>query len=275
MTTPDLHGQTAIVTGGGRGLGRVMAQALARAGAAVAIVARSTDQIAETARLINEAGGHAIAVQADVTSISATQKMFQEVEKQIGPIDILVNNAGHAGVPGPIWEVEADDWWLTFEVNVRGAFLCAKAVLPGMIQRQHGKIINVASQAGTLTIPYATPYCSSKAALIRFTDCLAADTREHGIAVFAIHPGTVRTDMSMYLMESEEGKKWLAWYKTIFDNHQDEPIERAGELVVLLASGRANTLSGRMLYASDDLPTLIQEAVRIQQDDLYTLRLRK
>jgi NAD(P)-dependent dehydrogenase (short-subunit alcohol dehydrogenase family) len=275
MTTPDLQGQTAIVTGGGRGLGREMAQALARAGAAVAVTARSTDQIAETARLINETGGHAIAVTADVTSISDTQNMIEEVDKQLGPVDILINNAGHAGVPGPIWEVEADEWWLTFEVNVRGAFLCAKAVLPGMILRQRGKIINVASQAGTLTIPYATPYCASKAALIRFSDCLAADTREHGIAVFAIHPGTVRTDMSTYLIESEAGKKWLPWYRTIFDNNEDEPIELAGELVVLLASGQADSLSGRMLYASDDVPNLIQEAVRIQQDDLYTLRLRK
>jgi NAD(P)-dependent dehydrogenase (short-subunit alcohol dehydrogenase family) len=190
-------------------------------------------------------------------------------------VDILINNAGHPGIPGPIWETDADDWWLTFEVNVRGAFLCAKAVLPGMVHRRRGKIINVASQAGTLTIPYATPYCASKAALIRFTDCLAADTREYGIAVFAIHPGTVRTDMSTYLMESEEGKKWLAWYKTIFDNHQDEPIERAGELVVLLASGRADALSGRLLYASDDVLGLVQQAEQIRRDDLYTLRLRR
>jgi NAD(P)-dependent dehydrogenase (short-subunit alcohol dehydrogenase family) len=275
MTTPDLQGQVAIVTGGGRGLGRVMAQALARAGAAVAVTARSVDQIAETARLITETGGRAIAIPADVTSVSATQNMLQEVERQLGSVDILINNAGHAGIPGPIWEVEAGDWWQTFEVNVRGAFLCAKAALPGMIQRQHGKIINVASQAGTLTIPYATPYCSSKAALIRFTDCLAADTREHGIAVFAVHPGTVRTDMTAYLTQSEEGKKWLPWFQKIFDDHQDEPIERAGELVALLASGQADSLSGRMLYASDDVPGLIQDAARILQDDLYTLRLRK
>jgi NAD(P)-dependent dehydrogenase (short-subunit alcohol dehydrogenase family) len=275
MTTTDLQRQVAIVTGGGRGLGRVMAQSLARAGAAVAVVARSTDQIEETARLINEAGGRAIAFTADVTSIIDTQRMVQEVERRLGPVDILVNNAGHAGVPGPIWETEADDWWQTFEVNVRGVFLCAKAVLPGMVQRRDGKIINVASQAGTLTIPYATPYCASKAALIRFTDCLAADTREYGIAVFAIHPGTVHTDMTTYLRESEEGKKWLPWFQKLFDDHQDEPIERAGELVVLLASGQADALAGRMLYASDDVLGLVHQAEHIQRDDLYTLRLRK
>jgi NADP-dependent 3-hydroxy acid dehydrogenase YdfG len=145
-----------------------MAQALANAGAAVAVTARSTDQIAETARLITEAGGRAIAITADVTSISDTRNMLREVERQLGPLDILVNNAGRAGVPGPIWKTGADDGWQTFEADVRGAFLCAKAVLPGMIQRRRGKIINVAGQAGTLTIPYATPYCASEAALSPF-----------------------------------------------------------------------------------------------------------
>ena len=129
----DLSGQVMIVTGGGRGIGRVVAQALAHAGAAVAVIARSTDQLAETVNLIQEAGGRAVAFAGDVTDAGAVQQMVADVGDRLGPVDLLVNNAGVSGPVGPAWEVDAEEWWRCMDVNLRGPYLCARAVLPGMV----------------------------------------------------------------------------------------------------------------------------------------------
>ena len=144
----DLRGQVAIVTGGGRGLGRTFAHALAAAGAAVAVVARSSDELAEVVASIRELGRRATAITGDVTDRQAVEHVVHETERQLGPVDLLVNNAAILRTPGPLWEVDPDEWWRTMEVNVRGPFLCARAVLPGMIERGRGRIINVASGAG-------------------------------------------------------------------------------------------------------------------------------
>ena len=131
-------------------------------------------------------------------------------------MDLLVNNAGLAGPIGPTWETDPDDWWRCLEVNLRGPMLCSRAVLPGMIARGGGRIVNVASGAGTFAIPYLGAYVTSKTALIRFTEILALETGQHGVKVFAIEPGTVRTAMAEYALESEEGQRWLPWFAEIF-----------------------------------------------------------
>ena len=134
----DLSGQVAIVTGGGRGLGRAYALRLAQAGAAVAVVARSSDQLAETVRLIELEGGRALALTADVSDRAAVQGVVAEVEERLGPVDLLVNNAGVAGPTVPAWEAEPNDWWRCLEINLGGPYLCARTVLPGMIERRRG-----------------------------------------------------------------------------------------------------------------------------------------
>jgi NAD(P)-dependent dehydrogenase (short-subunit alcohol dehydrogenase family) len=189
----DLGGQVAIVTGGGRGIGRVMALALAQAGTAIAVVARSEDQLTETVAHIEGAGGSAIALPADVTDQQAVERMVAETERQLGPVDLLVNNAGGAGQVGPLWEVEPDEWWRCVEVNLRGPFLCARAVVPGMIARQRGRVIITSSLAATAPWPYMSAYAISKAAVTRLGENLAVETQAHGISVFAVHPGSVRT----------------------------------------------------------------------------------
>jgi NAD(P)-dependent dehydrogenase (short-subunit alcohol dehydrogenase family) len=270
----DLSGQVAIVTGG-RGLGRSMARALAAAGAAVAVAARSEAEIAETVSIIENNGGHAIAVKVDVTDWAGVQNMVQEVEQKLGPIDLLVNNAGQMGKPGPIWETDPDQWRQILNVNLCGPFLCTRAVLPGMVRRHHGRIINVASYAATIPVTYGSAYCISKAALVRFTECVAADSKDQGTAIFAINPGTVHTAMTEYLLESEEGKKWTPWMRTLFEEGRDVPPERSAKLVVLLASGKADTLSGSYIEINDDLDSLIQRADQIQHDELHRLRMRR
>lgn len=271
----DLAGQVAIVTGGGRGIGRAMALTLSKAGAAVAVVARSADQLAETVTLIEGAGGRAIPLPLDVTDQQAVERAVAETEQQLGPVDLLINNAGHGGQIGPFWEVQPDEWWRCMNVNLRGPFLCARAVVPGMIARRCGRIINTASHTGLGLFPHFSAYAISKAAVIRLTENLAAETKEYDISVFAIHPGGVQTAMTESVFLSDAAKKW---YPKIYDycskGGSGRPPELAAKLVLFLASGRADALSGCYISIDDDVADMASRAEEIQQDGLYTLRLR-
>jgi NAD(P)-dependent dehydrogenase (short-subunit alcohol dehydrogenase family) len=269
----DLTGQVAIVTGGGRGIGRAIALELASAGASVDVVARTEDQIAETVDDIAQEGGRAVAVPADVSDPESVERMIRDVERALGPVDLLVNNAGVVGPIGPIAETDPAEWWHCQEVNVRGSLLCARAVLPGMVARCRGRIVNVASGAGTVAIPHLSAYVVSKTALIRLTEVLAAEVAEHGVRVFAIEPGTVRTAMAEYALASEAGRKWMPWFKDIFEQGRDVPPDYAARLVTLLASGRADALSGRFFTVADDVLAMVERAEREGLGDIQTLRL--
>jgi len=271
----ELRGQVAIVTGAGRGLGRATALALARAGTRVGVVARSEEQLAETVRGVTEAGGDALAIVADVADPASVERMAREAERTLGPVDLLVNNAGTMGPLGPIWEADPGDWWHSIEVNLRGPYLCSRALLPGMVERRRGRIINVSTSAATVAVAHMGAYVIAKTALIRFSENLAAELLNSGVSVFAISPGTVRTAMSEHLLESEAGKKWLPWFRKLFDRGRDVPAEKPAQLVVQLASGRADALSGRFIDVSDDLAKLLERLDEVKRDDLYTLRVRK
>ncbi|MDQ2998374.1 MAG: SDR family oxidoreductase, partial [Chloroflexota bacterium] len=160
-----LEGQVAIVTGGGRGIGRAIALALATAGAKVAVAARSTNQLAETVQQIEQSGGHALALTVDVADSQGVEQMVTQIEEQLGPVDLLVNNAGIGGRSGSIRATDAETWWRVLDVNVRGPFLCAQAVLPGMTTRRQGRIVNISSGASLGPWPYVSAYAISKAAL--------------------------------------------------------------------------------------------------------------
>jgi NAD(P)-dependent dehydrogenase (short-subunit alcohol dehydrogenase family) len=271
----DLSGQVALVTGGGRGLGRAFAQALARAGAAVSVIARSEDQLAETVRLIQGAGGRAIAIPADVTDRDAVEGAVATIERRLGSVDLLANNAGVYAPVGPAWEVDPDRWWRTIEVNLLGPFLCARAVLPGMVARRRGRIINISSGAAAVQYPYGSAYGISKAALTFMTNSLAAETKGYGVSVFSYVPGTVRTAMSEHLAESPEVHRWIGYrFRKKFEEGSDTPVEEAVRVFMILASGRADALSGRHISVSDDVAELVRRVEEIEKNDLYTLRLR-
>jgi NAD(P)-dependent dehydrogenase (short-subunit alcohol dehydrogenase family) len=270
-----LEGKVAIVTGGGRGIGRAIAQMLAAAGAKVAVVARSVDAIDETARLIRVAGGNAASFPADVADPLTVANAMSSIAQSLGSVDVLINNAGVVEPFGPFWQTDLDKWWRGMEVNLRGVLLCSHAVLPGMVARGGGRIINVASGGGTISTPYYTSYATSKTALIRFTECLALETKPHGVTVFSISPGTVRTSMSEYSQKSREGQEWLPWFRRIFDEKIDVPAERPAQLVLDLASGRLDALSGRFLSIYDDLDMLLKNAIAIEERNLYSLKLEK
>ena len=160
-----LDGQVALVTGAGRGIGRAIALALSDAGAAVAICARTQDEVTGVAGEIEGRGRHALAVRCDVTDRQEVERMVAAVEETIGPVPLLVTTAGRFGPVGPLAAIDPDDWWQVLEVNVRGPLYCARAVLPGMLARGHGRIINVSSGVGFAAIPMLSAYVVSKTAL--------------------------------------------------------------------------------------------------------------
>ena len=276
----NLTGQVTIVTGGGRGLGRAYALALAGAGAAVAVTARSKVQLAETVTLIEKAGGRSLAVTADVTDQQAVDRVIEDTERQFGPVDLLVNNAGRSRLLGEIWELDPEEWWRTIEVNLRGPFLYTQAVLPSMVSRRCGRVINLASGAGLGAPSYFSAYGISKAALIRFSEILAAESREYGISVFVIHPGNVLTPMNKYFVDSvvpelpAHLEKRFEWMLTYFEEGKGTPIEESVQLVLTLASGKADALTGCYISVYDDVEEMVQRAEEIQEKQLYTLRLR-
>lgn len=276
-----LAGQVAIVTGGSRGFGLAIGKALAAEGAKVALVARSAAPVREAADAIRANAGCAIALPADITVPQAVASIVEETVRRLGPVDLLVNNAGSAGALGPVWEVEPDAWWHDVTVNLRGTFLCARAVLPGMIARRQGRIINIASLFGiqnTLGIepsPYASSYSSSKAGVLTLTRHLAAMTRAHGVRVFAVSPGWMRTALTDHMMRSEAGRQWLPEVASSYAAGRSGSPDAAVRFVMDLASGRADDLSGRCLRASYDVAAMVRDAEDVRREDLFVLRFHE
>jgi NAD(P)-dependent dehydrogenase (short-subunit alcohol dehydrogenase family) len=256
----SLGNDVAIVTGAGRGIGRAIALSLAAEGAAVGVFARTPEEIAATVEQISEAGGRALALSVDVRDAVAVRTAASETASRIGPITLLVNNAGTPGPAGLDWEVDPKAWFECIDVIVRGAFLLSQAVIPGMIARGSGRIINIASITGIRPYPPITATSVAKTALIRFGEGLAVQLDAHGVRVFAVHPGVVRTR----LLES---------YGLQIPEERFVGPERAGSLCARLASGRYDLLSGRFLGINDDLDELLSRAGEIKARELYTLRL--
>jgi NAD(P)-dependent dehydrogenase (short-subunit alcohol dehydrogenase family) len=270
-----LVGKTAIVTGSGRGIGRAIAKAFASQGAVVAVVSRTEAQVAETCREIASLGGKAAAVAADVTDRAAVEHAVRRVEAELGPPDVLVNNAGSFGAVGPVVEADPDAWWHDVTVNILGPFLCTRAVLPGMLSRRRGRIINMTGGGMAGPLLYGSGYASSKAALQRFTETLDKELEGSGVLAFSMGPGLVRTAMTEGWLTTEEGRKWFGkQISELFDTGQDVPPTRAAALAAEIASGRLDALHGRNFAVRDTPEALLADAERIVRDDLKTLRLR-
>ena len=187
--------KTVLVTGGGRGIGRAIALSFARDGAHVAVNAAHESTAEETAGLIRDNGGTAIAIEADVTDEEQVRRMVDRVAKELGPIDILVNNAGTSHPIIPTLEQDTADFDRVIATNLRSAYVCCKAVGHHMVPRRSGKIVNVASISGLTGQPMRTGYAPSKAAMINMTMALAVEWGRHGINVNAVAPGYVLTDL--------------------------------------------------------------------------------
>ena len=255
----------ALVTGGGRGIGRAIALALSNAGYAVAVTSRSASELEETVSLSQN---RMRAANADIADPTEVREMVQRVSQELGPIDLLVNNAGMSGPLGPFWENDPAEWWRNQEVNLRGPMLCCREIVPQMIAREAGRIINVASGAGCRPFPELSAYVVGKTALIRFSEQLALELAPYGISVFPIHPGTVRTRMV------DESRIRLSYIQAILDRGQDVAPDLPASLVLKLASGCADALSGRFFSVTENVDEIVRQAGEVRSRDLYVLRSR-
>lgn len=198
-----LAGQIAIVTGGGRGLGRAVAEVMAEAGASVVIASRNAPQLDDVVAAIRRAGGHALAYAADVTDERQIEDLVLNTERWVGPATILVNNAGVLEPMVPLARSDATSWLRHLAINVGGTYLVTRALLPGMLERGYGRIVNVSSGAARKPSAGWTAYCAAKAAVDQLTRALALEIAETGVTTCAIYPGLMRTGMQERIRRSD------------------------------------------------------------------------
>ncbi len=191
----NLDNQVAIITGGGRGIGKAAAMALARGGLRIVVAARTASEIEAVANEIQTMGGEALAIQTDVSKEEDVQRMVQKTVEAYGRVDILVNNAAVNIRPKSIVDLTLEEWNWLMGINLTGVFLCSKYVLKHMMNQQSGKIVNVSSIGGRRGGKGRTPYRPSKAALINLTECIAAEAKEYNVNVNTICPGATVTKM--------------------------------------------------------------------------------
>jgi 3-oxoacyl-[acyl-carrier protein] reductase len=203
-----LEGKTALITGAGRGIGRGIALAFARQGCDVACAARTADEVNATADAVKRCGRRALALIADVSRPKEVRAMADAALEAFGQIDFLVNNAGYACFK-PFVELSLEEWRRTIDVNLTGVFLCAKALLPSMIARRSGRIINVSSVAAMKPMLDQSAYCASKHGMNGLTKVLAMELREYGISVHAVCPGGVDTRLSQQVMPDRDKSDWM------------------------------------------------------------------
>jgi len=260
----SVEGKVAIVTGGGRGIGKAIALTLAEAGADITVVARTREQIEQTASEIRQLGRKALAIPMDVTNEDQVKEVIEQTLSQLGKIDILVNNAGVdppmkpvafiPGIKSPGWELtggnwdkqmEVEEWRRVLDINLTGPFLFARAVGPHFLKQKKGKVVNISSNSAELGTPYCSPYCVSKAGLSMFTQCLASEWAPFNICVNAIGPGDTNTEMIAQFIKDPVVAKIV--FDAIPAGRLAEPREIA-LLALYLASEASNFMNGQTIY---------------------------
>jgi NAD(P)-dependent dehydrogenase (short-subunit alcohol dehydrogenase family) len=251
MTDGGIHaGRVALVTGAGRGIGAATARLLAREGAAVALAARTEDEVVSVAREISSRGGTALPVRMDVADEDSVSSCFEQVRAELGNVTILVNNAGTPGVPLPVAATRPEEWRRVFDVNVTGTFLCAREALPGMASENWGRIVNVSSAAARHPVAGMSAYGASKAALDQLTRVLALEGGPYGIAVTGVYPGVIDTRMqeeSRSFGQELIGKQLYRMFHGYRDFGMLRPPEEPAKLISYLCTPAARRLSGHII----------------------------
>lgn len=256
MTTEPIAGQTALVTGAGRGIGRAVASHLASRGATVVIASRTTAELDDLADAVETEPGSAHPLTLDVTDSAAIRAAADEVHSRFGRIDLAVHAAGTAEVIGPLWESDLEAWWAEVAVHAKGAAALAHAVLPGMIARGSGRIVNIYGNLGDRGGGYASAYACGKAGLLRLTENLNAESQPHGVRIFALHPGLVATRMTRRLGSDDAARRWLPRFSEIPADRWHPP-ENAAEMIEAIGVGSLDAFAGRLIGAWEDVGSLV------------------
>ncbi|MFG3226304.1 SDR family NAD(P)-dependent oxidoreductase [Kitasatospora sp. NPDC048194] len=263
MSTGSLTGRVALVTGAGRGIGREIAIGLAAEGMAVGLVGRTHGTLSDTLKECVKRGSRGVAVTADVCRPGSVREAVRLVERDLGPIDLLVNNAGQVDAAEvPVWETDPTQWWRVVETNLRGPYNLLRCVLPGMVARRSGRVLNLNSGFAVRPDGHYTAYATSKGALLQLSDNIADSLARYGVVVLDISPGAVATDMTAGMPMFRDNRTWAS-------------IPYMVAVTVDVARGRFDGLHGRFVHAErDDLAELVEQAEEIRRTDARTLRLR-
>jgi len=260
-----------LITGAGRGIGKRLAMGFAQAGARVGLLARSQPELDLAKLEIEQAGGNALRIRADVRDLEQMHAAVDRMRAVFGGLDVLIAAAGVPGPIGPLLSTKPAAWKEAVEVNLIGAANTCRAALPPMVEKRSGKIILIAGAGASYSRPNFTAYAASKAALVRFAECLADEVRDHNVQVNAMIPGgsyTYMTDEILHAGEERAGRKEIEDAQEIRLTGGESP-ERQTQLALFLASERSNHVSGKLLHVNDDWKRLEQDNMRA---DLYTLR---
>ncbi len=248
-----LEKRVAVVTGGGRGIGRATALKLAEEGASVVIAARTASELEETAAAIEARGSRVLSVTMDLAVQGQIESLFHQALDRFGQIDVLVNNAARTSPLAPLVDLELEEWDTTFDVNLRAVMLSCKLALPSMIERRTGSIINIGSTNGRRGIPGRIAYGASKWGLIGFTQVLAGEVGQHNVRVNCVVPGATRTEALEESMRNrarvegityEDAMRRAAFIAPL--NRVVEPEETA-EVILFLASDKSSGVHGQSI----------------------------
>ncbi len=266
-----IHEKSVLITGAGRGIGKRLAMGFAEAGARVGLLARSQAELDLAKLEIEHAGGNALRMRADVRDLEQLQAAVDRMRAVFGGVDILI---AAAGVPGPIGSIlttKPKAWMEAIEINLIGVVNACRAVLPHMIEKRSGKIIVVAGSGATTSRPNFTAYAASKAAVVRFAECLADEVRDHNVQVNGIMPGAAHSYMTDEILQAGEeraGAKEIEEAEQVSLTGGVSP-EKQTQLALFLASERSNHISGKLIHVNDDWKRFEQENMK---PELYTLR---
>ncbi len=240
-----LDGRVVLITGGSRGLGKAMALAMAEAGASVAVTARTAEPAEAAARAVADATGvRTLGIAAEVTDAAAVEAMVARTLDTFGSVDVLVNNAG-VNVRRPIDQLEEAEWDHVLHTNLKGPWLCCRAVAKPMKERRWGRVINLSSIMGEVSLPDRTLYASSKGGLTMLTKTLALEWAPFGINVNALCPGPFATEMNLPLLNDPKVRE--VWASRVPLNRWGDPVE-LGPAAVFLASEASSFVTGTCLY---------------------------
>lgn len=272
-----LKNRLVVITGGSRGFGKVLAKELIDSGARVVITGRNEVALEQVTL---ELGNNAYYCTFDISDPDSVSAAFSYINKAHGEIDTLINNAGVLGPVDFFWKTDIRVWCEAIDINLKGTALCSYYALQNMIRNKNGKIINIVSNAGVFRWPTCSSYSTSKAAIIKFTENLAAETKKNNVLVYAYHPGLIHSDgMSVNEMTPppEKGstrEKAFQWFVSERDAGNTVDARTGARPLVALINDGFNILSGRYFTVFDNLESIKENRINIKRNDLMTLRLK-